>query len=499
MSEINYQLLAQAMLQQMPGITTKSPVSSTPTSTYGHGPGGLFSHPALERPVFSAMILPRAGLQARLPLNKSQFDYPLYGIFTGVTATTGDEPTGPCDDFPVAGLSKLCMQSSVFARQGRESRVFELDRIGRLTDRGEHTDFQFMGNPWQGERMMPQIPGSGDSNAVLNQEYAKMAFEMGVTWQRDFAREFYSGNPSNNTAQGGRKYYRGLDLLINTGYRDAESGQTCPAADSIVRSFGNLNISTNAATLIAQITNIYRNLKYIASGAGLDPVKWVIAMRWSTFYEITDVWPCAYLSYRCTNLATGSTQFVDSAQQIAMRDEMRSNMYERTGQYLLIDGERVEVVIDDAIEELGIGAGTFRSAIYFVPLTVLGGVPVTYMEYFPYNVANGAMDFARFGAPQGSFQDSDDGRFLWHFKPPTNYCVQFLVKTEPRLILRTPYLAARLTNVQYTPLAHEREPFTDSTYFVNGGRTDRAGYGPSYFSPATGTGSVSSSYVPGLG
>lgn len=474
--------LAQAMVGAM---MSQKAVSSTPTTTYAHGPGGLFSHPALERPLFSAMLLPREGLQSRLPVRPSNFANPLYGLVTGVTATTGSEPTGPCDDFPVAGLTKLCMQSTTFGRMGRMSRVFELDRVGLLTDRGEHTDFQFLGNVMAGTNAanMPSgIPGLGGLAGMANSEMAKAAFELAVSFARDFARESYTGNPANNTANGGRKYARGFDLLINTGYRDAESGQACPAADSIVRSFGNRDIASFGGTLVREVTNTYRNLRYIARGAGLDPVKWAIAMPWAAFYEITEVWPCAYLTYRCT---ANDGQRFDAGVAIEMRDQMRGNIYERTGQYLLIDGERVEVVIDDGIEELGIGGGTFRSSIYFVPLTVLGGTPVTYIEYLNYDAPNGAMDAARLMAPEGSYMTTDNGRFLWHKKPPTNFCVQFLVKSETRIILRTPHLAGRLTGVQYTPIQHERSPFTDSAYFVNGGRTDRGGYGPSYYSPTT--------------
>lgn len=492
MSEINYQLLAQELLAQSAAQRHGSSVrhkavSSTPTVYYGHGVGGLFSSPALERPVISAMILPSGGIQSRLPLKSSMLDFPLYGIFTGVTATTGSEPSGPCDDFPVAGLSKLCTQTAIFGRQGRMSRVFELDRIGRLTDRGEHVDFQLLGGPFNGATNtanMPTIPGGAGGSDILNTEYAKAAFEIAVSWSRDFAREFYSGNPTNNVGTG-RKYYRGLDLLINTGYRDAETGTACAAADSIVWPFGNRNIGTNAAVFVAQLTDVFRRLRYIASRTGLAPVKWVIGMRESMFYQVTEVWPCAYLTYRCTNVASGNTVFVDSGEAIAMRDEMRGNMDDHTGQFLWIDGAKVEVVIDDAITEYGIGGGEFRSDIYIVPLTVLGGVDATYMEYFNYDGPNGAMAMADEMGVGGFFKTSDDGRFLWHFKPPTNYCIQFQLKAEIRLVLRTPFLAARMTGVQYTPVQHERDPFTDSVYFVDGGKTDRIGYGPSYYSPTS--------------
>lgn len=479
MDNLDYAQLAQALLSQ---TTTKGVVSSTPTTTYGHGPNGLFSYPGLSRPVFSAMSLPRIGLQSQLPVNSSADAYPLYGIMTGVTATSGSEPTGVCDDFPTAGLTKLCTQTQVFGRMGRQTRVFELDRMGLRTNRGEFSDFIAQGGPSFGNN--PNVPsGTPSLTDVLNKEVAKALFELAVSWARDFATDVYLGNPTNNTAGGGRKYFNGLDILINTGHRDAITGIACPAADSLVRSFGSLDVSSNAATLIKQITNMYRNLRYIASSTGLDPVKWVLTMPWSLFYEITDVWPCAYLSYRCNNLNTGSTQFIDSNAQILMRDGMRGDMFNRTGQYLLIDGEQVPVVIDDAVTETVLAGESFTSTIYFVPMTVLGGTPVTFMEYLNYDMPGGAMEAAKAMAPDGFYSTSDSGRFLWHKKLPNNYCVQMMAKTEPRLMLLTPQLAARLTNVKYTPLAHERSPFTTSSYFVNGGRTDGGGYGPSFYSP----------------
>lgn len=484
--QIDYRQLAQALIAESagPASTAYKAVSSTPQSTYSHGPGGLFSSPALDAQLFSAMVMPRMGLADRLPARGSMYAEPLYGIVTGVTATTGDEPNGPCDDFPVAGLVKLCSQTSYFGRQGRNSPVMEVDRMGLLTNRGEHTDFRLNGNPLAGatSATVPTIPGMTGFNGALNAELGTKLLEMAVSWARDFAKEVYTGNPVNNTAGGGRKYYRGMDLLINTGYRDAETGIACPAADSIVRSFGNRDVADFGASFVQTVTNIHRNLRYIANGAGLNPVKWAITMTWAAFYEITEVWPCSYLTYRCN---TDDGQRFDAGRAIDMRNGMRGNIDTRTGQYLLIDDERVEVIIDDGIDEQGIGAGTFRSALYWVPLTVLGGTPVTYWEYLDYNAPNGALASAQAMAPTGSYRTSDGGRFLWHTKPPTNFCVQMVAKTEPRIILRTPYLAARLTGVQYTPIQHQRDPFTDGTYFVDGGNTSRAGLGPSWYTPTS--------------
>lgn len=491
--------LANAVLGRiasLAGTAFKDVPSSTPTTFYGHGPGGLFSMPGMERPVFSAMVLPITGVQSLLPVRPNMYDNPLYGIFTGVTATTGSEPNGVCDDPPVAGLSKLCTHTFVFGRQSRMTRVFDIDRVGRLTHRGEMQDYQMVGNPFANgagpgdNPNIPTIPGAADVNAVLNNERAKAVFELAVAWSRDFARELYTGNPANNTAGGGRKYFLGFDALINTGYRDAVTGQACPAADSIVRSFGGRSIETNGGTLVREITNIYRNLRFIATQAGLEPASWVIAMTWALFYELTELWPCAYNTYRCQSTWSASQpQVTMSESLIKMRDDMRGDIFTRKGQYLLIDGQKVPVVLDDAIVEDGIGGGTFQSSIYFIPMTVLGGTEVTLLQYLDYNAPNGALAFARAMAPQGFYESSDNGRFLWHLKPPNNFCVQLLIKTEPRLLLLTPMLAARLTNVRYTPIdqGHQRDWDANNPlgYFVDGGKYDYNGYGPSYYSPTS--------------
>lgn len=477
------------------GTTTKGVVSTTPRTTgYAHGNGGLLSAPGMSRDIINAMMLPHLGLQKLLPDRATNEQNPLYGIITGQTASSaqpsGATAGGVCDDPPMAGLLKLCSQSYILGRQSMQTPVFELDRLGMTTNRGEMWDFNLVGNPFDGNSIAPTVPGNGGINNALNDEIGKAMFELATAWTRDYARFIYTGNPSNNSGGGIIKEYRGLNGLINTGYRDAESGVACPRADSLIRSFNSANVRTNGANIVTAITGMWRQLKFRAIEMGLMPVRWVLAMRWSAFYELTEIWPCAYLTYQCQANASAATPFGGTAQeQMALRDGMRGDWDGRTGQYLLINGEKVPVVIDDAITETSLGNGAFNSDIYFVPLTVRGGLWVTYMEHVDYNRSGGFMDGARALAPDGSYFTTDGGRFAWHRKPPANFCVQALVKTEPRLILRTPQLAARLTNVAYTPWQHEDEAFTTpGYYFVNGGRTDRLGYGPSFFSPNTNVG-----------
>lgn len=486
---------AQAFAAQNGGERLKA-VSSTPrTGGYAHGAYGLMSAPGMSRDVINAMMLPHLGLLRILPSRPSTEDYAFYGILTGQTAASGTfngtNSQGVCGDPPTAGLLKLCEQSYRFGRQSMMTPVIELDRVGRTNNRGEFLDYRLIGGPYQANMPgAPTVPGENGIQNALNYEVAKVSYELANDWVRNFGPFLYSGNRGNNTGGGIILEYNGLDGLINTGYRDADSGVACPRADSVVRSFNSQNVETSPASksgIVASITGIDRMLRYRATEMGLMPVRWVLAMRWSLFYQLTEVWPCAYNTYRC---ATGSgpsdAQPInnDALRLQAQRDEMRGDWDARTGQFLWIDGVKREVVIDDTIPETALANGAFNSSIYWVPLTVIGGFEAAYMEYFNYDTPQGAMAAAKVLAPGDSYFTTDGGRFLWHKRPPTAYCVQSQVKTEPRLVLRTPQIAARLTNVAYTPFQHEDDWSTASNvyYFLNGGATGR-GVVPSFFSP----------------
>lgn len=463
-------------------LRQKTVPSSTPNTNYAHGPTGLFSHPALEQPLYSAVITPWTGLQYILPIRGTVKTDPLYGVITGVTAGTGDNPTGVCDDPPTAGLAKLCMAAFPLGRFSLQTSVYDVSRGDRLSDRGEHTDFVVLGSPMGMEGgWVPQF--SDMFSGVETSESSKKMIEWMVEWSRRFARLLYSGNPTNNTAGGGYREPNGLDIIINTGQQDAETGVDCPARDSIVRSFGNVNITTGSATnrgdLVKLITYIFRNLQQNAGQMNLLPTTWAIAMPFGLFYELTEFWPVAYSTYRNSLLPTGSTNFIDSMQIERMRDDFRGDLIVRRGQYLLIDGQKVPVVLDDGITENTLAGGAFQSSMYFVPLNTVGR-PATFIEYLDYDAAGVLRNANRFSS-MDSYETSDSGRFLLHRKPPTNWCTQVIGLTEWRVVCVVPHLAARVTNIAYTPLIHERSGFTDSNYFLDGGRTSRQG-SPSYYS-----------------
>lgn len=500
------ELMAQAQAIALAMLASQKAVSATPrASGYAHGQAGLMSAPGMSRDVINGMILPHLGLLKMLPSRPSTEDFAFYGILTGQTAASGTfngtNSAGVCGDPPTAGLLKLCTQMYRFGRQSMMTPVIELDRIGRTNNRSEFTDYRLIGGPYQADMPgAPSVPGDGGIAGALNFEVAKVSYELANDWVRNFAPFLYTGNRTNNTGGGIIQEYNGLDGLINTGYRDSDvpvggTGTLCPRADSLIYNFRSQNVETSPATksgIVAVITGIDRQLRYRAVEMGLMPVKWVLAMRWSTFYQLTEVWPCAYSTYRClqsdAGLSAAQPAVNDALKLQDMRNEMRGDWDARTGQFLWIDGVKRDVVIDDTIPETALAAGAFNSTIYWVPLTVIGGFQSTYMEYFNYDSPQGAMAAAELLAPGDSYFTTDNGRFLWHKRPPTAYCVQSQVKTEPRLILRTPQLAARLTNVAYTPFQHEDDWSTASNvyYFLNGGRTTQNV--PSFFSPNTSVG-----------
>jgi hypothetical protein len=136
-----------------------------------------------------------------------------------------------------------------------------------------------------------------------------------------------------------------------------------------------------------------------------------------------------------------------------------------------MDGGRLPVIFDDALIEDDIttngncAAGQYASDIYIIPMTVRGGTPVTYWETFDY--AKGVIPGITDGKLSNLFW-TDGGRFLWNYDFK-NTCIIHTMRFQPRLILLTPHLASRITNVRYQPIEHTRDAMITQPYFVDGG------------------------------
>jgi len=438
-----------------------------------HGPNGLWSMTGIERNIISTRVQP-VGLAGAIPSRGSTTLNPLFPYLTGFLPGTGNNPTGVCDDFPVAGPMKNCLQTADFGRYGRMTREIDITFPGRTINRSEFMDLTVVNDPL----MAPGINGNGIlqpnvGGANLNQELLMRFVEVGIEFQNLLSRQLYTGNPANNTSGGGYKEFPGLDLLIGTNKKDALTGQACPSLNSLIMDYQYrmVNDTSSFGDVVNVLTYMYRILRSNASTMELMPATWSIVMKEELFYEITRVWPCSYFTYGCASVRDSSFQNInaDAGDMIQLRDAMRN------GRYLIIDGQQIPVIIDDAIFEASstttnrLTAGRYASDIYIIPNTVKG-MSGLYWEYIDYQKT--AITTAAQGNI-GSYYWTDGGRYLWHAKPPKNFCAQWLAVIEPRIILPFPHLTAKLRNVAYQPLIHTRDPFPTDSYFVNGGVTSR--------------------------
>lgn len=467
------------------GVANKA-TSNVPTFQNMHGFGGLFATPGVRAPIVSAMGLPVSGLLARLPAIPNDEDYPLFGILTGQTGNTGAQPTGPCALFPVVGNLKLCRQYMPFGRRGISTPVIDLTKVGRRNDRSEMLDFQLMGGgPLVGGQQNKNVPSIfGNSSGIFNNEIQSQLYKVGVGWVYETAGDIYTANHDSSDID-----YYGLQSLIKTGYRDALGSQPCLAVDSLVRQFGSATIGqgNNGALLVNELVYEYRYVRNIAKHTG-NRATWAFLMTESAFFEVTSVWPCSYYTNRCTTNGAsnnGNVNNTDATALTEMRDEMRGNLDDYTGQFLWVDGIKVEVIIDDTLPETMTAGGKYTSDIYLLNMT-LNNMPSTLIEYFDYDSANGPVKAGQqFLGQKTPILSVDGGRFLLIYNEPTSTCVQYSLQTEYRLIVRAPFLCARLQNVSYVPLLHTRE-FDPSSpnFYLNGGIQNTRGFAPPvYYGP----------------
>lgn len=440
------------------GMHTKTPATSH-TAVRLHGSGGLFAGPGLERDVISAHIRNLPGLAGRLPLLPSVTEDPRFASLTGFTDVSGAEPTTACQDAP-SGYMKGCNLSARFGLIRRDTQTIEMDKVMLKLHRGDFTDLVLRG---QVLGMTDFAPSGLDQGSILDVITMSEMVNVGVQVERLMAKQFWQGTYGVGTE------FPGLDVQIATGQKDADTGTLCPALDSDVKDY---NCTAIGASIVEYLSYLEFYLRSNATRMGLDPVTWVIVMRPELWFELSAYWPCAYNTNKCaTSVAANSTVYVDGRQNVQERDAMRN------GLYLDVNGNRYDVVLDTGIHEdtnttkACLPAGSYSSSIYMVPLRITGNFPVLYREYVDYREALPDINLLR-GNEQ--FFWTDNGVYSW-FVEQIKWCYKLGVKTEQRVILRTPQLAGRIDNIRYDPLQHIREADPDSPYWVDGGVSLRAG------------------------
>lgn len=445
-------------LEQARKHTNPVGVHSAPTV---HGPDGLFGVSGLERDVISSRVA-GPGLASALGTIGSVTRYPLYPYVTGKQPATGSQVTNSCEEAPVAGQLMTCLQTAQFGLYMFSTRELELNKVGALIDAGERTDLRFVNDPLVMQMGSIFMNISNPQLALrVGREVLMRFLEVGMDFQELLSTQVYTGTGLANE-------FPGLELLVVENHYDAKTGVACGLA-SDVRDFGDVDIttSTGAASLVDHIVSMYRSAKYKAERMGFSPVEFVWVMRDQVFTKVSDIWPCAYMTSGCIPANSNVSVNINTDEQIRVRVAMRE------GKYLPIDGENVRVITDPWMPEDDLGGNLFSSDIYLLPMMVRGGRRVLFWEYFDYNSGvNQALVDGNLGG--GEFW-IDGGRYLVVKKPQKNFCVQWQIKIEPRLILETPQLAGRLMNVATTLTEHWIDPGTSSLYASNYGNP--SGYG----------------------
>jgi hypothetical protein len=431
---------------------------------------GLFSGQGVDRDVMSAHYQGE-GIARILPKFPSVFTDPYYATITGFTADTGSEPTTPCSDAPYAFM-KACELTAQFGRVIRDTKTIEIDDAILRLNRGDNMDLRLL-NFSQGQRGM--LPGNINPEQALNIMTMNEMLIAGTSLMRKVAGHYWNGSPANNNAGQGYMEMPGLANQIATGQKDARTGTVCPSLDSDVKDFALQNINGTGNRNIVEYLSMLEYFIYDnAEQTGMLPAKWAFCMRPQMWQALSEVWPCQYNTNKCAsaanNPASATGVVIEGSAMNAERQAMRDGMY------IDVNGRRHPVVTDPFITELtnitkaGLAAGEYAGSIFMVPLTVVGNYPVTYIEHVDYTQING--DVANLRGKEMFW--SDDGKFLWAYDAYGGFCYKLKVKTEQRVVLRTPQLAGRIDNVKYVPLQHLRDVEPASPYWLDGGVSMRS-------------------------
>lgn len=451
MAKLSDKIDAQTSKETTETETTKTPAQFN-TAQRLHGSSGLFTGP-LEREIITAHVRPY-GLASQLPAIPSVSEDPRYGSITGFTATVGAEPDHACDDAPY-GFMKGCNLTARFGMLRRDTSTIEMDKVMLKLNRGDFTDLILKGRLLGLTDLVPS--GLNESQVTDIMTMSEMVI-VGVNTERALGHQSWQGTRTVGTE------FAGLDVLIATGQVDADTGVACPALDSDIKSYNYQELSSSIVEMVGSMEWYLNNN---AVTMGLDPVEWVVCMNPNLWYELSAVWPCAYNTNRCVDglTTTGASVVLDGRENTRDRDAMRNGMY------LDINGRRYRVVTDTSIYEhnnannANLDPGEYASSLYMVPLTIAGNFPVTYREYVDYRQASSDINLLR---GKEEFFWTDNGMYSWAIEQ-IKWCYKLALKTEQRIILRTPQLAGRVDAIKYIPTQHLRDSDPSSPYFKDGG------------------------------
>lgn len=451
---------ARAALQELEGAK-HDPASTASTWVNGHGPGGIFSQGAVRPDMYATIPRLNDDVSASLPLIASNKDNEIYEILTGITAPAGNRAADTCSEGPTPGRLKV---GRVTAAWG----TLKVDtEVNRLVDFGRRLDYQDMDRNvlnMQGSQspFVPQVPTT-DINTRLGKQFMELGLsvEQAVTWV-DFIGVAGAGS---NSAYLNMfiEQYQGFETWVRTGYTDALGGAAIPAADSIVIAH-NAPIGSNGVNGVSFIENVvdaYYSVVQKANEIGMMGTEFEIWVHPKAWRAIAYQWACTYYTTRCSGEQYNEITR-DGVAIAQARDEMLRN------RVLMIDGEPVRVRLSQGIPALGIGDQTYMSDVYIMP-RYWNGRPLVFRQYFPLNNA----EAQTFLGMENDARVINNGLYAVGKRSTNGLCTKFEFVSRMRLILDTPFLAARVNDVSFTYRAQDLDSRVGESLYKNGGVSSR--------------------------
>jgi len=493
MSEIDYQEVAKQvisnkafteaiggafgamMAEATKSLTEKASLPVSPSYAGNvHGIGSMFGavQIGIEPEVISAMMHWR-GIGEIIPREATRFIEMFLPFITGVDPTSSTEPSNECDNC-ISGESEACIQHFPTGKVCRETKAMDIHKLVERLNRGD-IDLRLLNDQLGNEA--PWHPGSlPNTQADLMQIATAWAllYELPPLFMQALAPMVYTGNPVNNNGNAYREF-RGLQLLVNTGFVDAFANVTCPALDSDLKNFNYGDVQTVTTPSFYEVLEMaHYYVRNNARGQRLDPVEWVVSMRpelWQIFSSLIPYQ--SILATMMTNIPPNRYSVdIDGMALTQERDRIRA------GHRISLNGQAILVVEDDGIPEqnnannASLDPGEFSSDVYVLPRTFLSNRPAMRIDYKDYRFLSGEIA-ATDDLIEGFYKWSPDGRFAWSLVRD-GPCFKIRATIEPRIVLKTPQLAARIQNVKYVPMQHLASPDPDSPYRFKGGVSTRA-------------------------
>lgn len=429
-----------------------APRSGDPTS------GGIFTAPGVRPEMVSTLAQPMDITSILNPV-PSVFAQERVAILTGQTVATGTNPNDTCGDPIRPGQLKTCEQHYGFGEFYIGSEKIKISDAGMIANRAV-SQRQILNESATNPFFPAALQGP---NVDFNSIEAQQLYQIGTSMRRQYAQVFITGDPTKtpaNSLAGFIKEPLGLDLMIKTGYADAGTGTTCPAADSTVVPFG-ADIFTGTyqgRNITTWITDVYFSKVALAKQLGITAT-WAIVMPFAAFRELTYAYANQYYDTR-------SQGVVGNPFQIQQEGIRRMQLEMLNGYYLLIDGVPVPVLFSDGIP-VEAGGGNYQKVDVFLVATSVNGREGIHVEYFDLNNPYANQLRSRFN---NELQVLNNGMYMLGAERSFD-CMELRIVGKIRTYLEAPFLCAKWQDLLYTSNIGYRNPITSFTGYVNGGVT----------------------------